>query len=172
MEEIWKDVIGYETYYKVSTRGRVFSYRSNRIVKPSKIGSGYLCISTRLNGRASPCLALRIHRLVAIAFLDNPDNLPEVNHIDGIKTNNDITNLEWCTHQENVIHASKLGLLHITRGVDSPVAKLFKEEVEQIRDLYATKAFTQLELSLMYDVSRPTISRVINNKVYSFSSEV
>ena len=108
MEEIWKDVVGYEGLYQVSNLGRVKSLtrknvKQDRLLTPTN-NNGYYCVSLLKNKKRKFCL---IHRLVAKTFVENPDNKKEVNHIDGNKKNNRANNLEWCTPSENIIHAYK-----------------------------------------------------------------
>lgn len=102
MTEIWKDIVGFEGEYQVSNKGRVKSFmgKEPRILKPRKNKKGYLRVS--LHAGNDFC----IHRLVAIAFLDNPNNLPEVNHKDENPANNNVENLEWCTHQYNLTYGT------------------------------------------------------------------
>lgn len=102
MKEIWKDIIGYEGEYQISNMGRVKSLigRRERILKPRKNKRGYLRVS--LHQRNDKM----IHRLVAIAFLPNPEGLKEVNHKDENPSNNCVDNLEWCTHQYNVLYGT------------------------------------------------------------------
>lgn len=118
--EIWRDVVGYEGCYRVSNLGRVKSCFRSRRGKNNTVSyvyekikqlttdiDGYLLVSL-YNDTASQ--VVRVHRLVAQAFLPNPDNLPQVNHKDGDKFNNSVTNLEWCTNQDNIDHSWKIGL--------------------------------------------------------------
>lgn len=120
MIEVWKDVVGYEGLYKVSNLGEVKSvvyfnhannviYPRNRKLKHSINSRGYhrVCLYNKTKGKRR----VRVHRLVAEAFIPNPNNLPEVNHIDGDKNNNSVGNLEWCTHQYNMQEACRLGLV-------------------------------------------------------------
>lgn len=104
MEEIWKDIKGYEGLYKVSNLGRVKNIKFNRFIKPFSAGIGYLQVDlSRGNNRRK----VLVHRLVAEAFIPNPENKLEVNHIDEDKTNNKVDNLEWCTRTENVNHGTR-----------------------------------------------------------------
>ena len=99
IQEVWKDVEGYEGFYWVSNLGRVKSQR--KILKPQWEQSGYTHVVLSKEGSKS---TKRIHRLVAIAFLQNHNNLAEVNHKDGDKQNNVVTNLEWVSRMENQLH--------------------------------------------------------------------
>lgn len=99
MSEIWKDIDGFDGRYQVSTWGRVRSI--NGILKPYVNHNGYLKIGLMKNGKSHK---KRVNRLVALAFLPNPYNLPQVNHIDGNKQNNSITNLEWVDNITNRNH--------------------------------------------------------------------
>lgn len=111
--EQWKDIKGYEGLYQVSNYGRVKRKYNNgkiRILKPISTNNGYLRVSLSKNSVNNTYF---VHRLVAQAFILNPENKPEVNHIDGDKTNNKIENLEWCTRSENIQHAFYTGLNQI-----------------------------------------------------------
>ena len=112
MTEIWKDIKGYEGLYQISNFGNVMSLNYNRekrsqVLKTLTDSGGYKYVSLSKRATKTPKL---IHRLVAESFIVNPDNRPEVNHIDGDKSNNRVDNLEWCTPSENVQHAEKMGL--------------------------------------------------------------
>lgn len=126
MEEIWKDIEGYEGYYQISNLGNVKSLErtiknsgtysgyykvKERILKieENKHRYGYYEISLKKNGKEK---RFKVHRLVAHAFINNPDNKPEVNHIDGNKSNNCVSNLEWATSKENKEHAWNTGLIN------------------------------------------------------------
>lgn len=123
-KEVWKDVVGYEGFYMVSNSGRVKSL--NRVsdynsrptkgiyIKDRKSNKGYFLIRLNKNGHAS---AFLLHRLIAIAFIPNPENKRCVNHINGIKDDNRIENLEWCTYSENNKHAYRTGLKKVSKGM-------------------------------------------------------
>ena len=111
MEEIWKDIEGYENLYQVSNMGRVKSMgngNSNKskemIMKQTKNRKGYHMIRLCKEGVGK---GFSVHRLVAQAFIPNPNNLPQVNHIDEEKTNNIVDNLEWCTAEYNVKYGTR-----------------------------------------------------------------
>ena len=100
MEEIWKDKKDYEGHYQVSNCGRVKSIKfgKERILKPQKNTSGYLCVTLCKNNNQCQ---FEVHRLVAEVFLPNPNNYKEVNHKNEIKTDNRVENLEWCDRKYN-----------------------------------------------------------------------
>lgn len=104
MEEIWKDIKGYEGLYQVSNLGRVKRVRTDRLLKGYKLTGGYLGVNLYKNSVGS---TNKIHRLVAQAFIPNPENKPQVNHIDEDKTNNVVSNLEWMTATENNNHGTR-----------------------------------------------------------------
>lgn len=106
--EDWKSVKGYEGEYQVSNKGRIFSLKSKKILKPiiNKRGYSYVHLS-----KCGKIRAFRIHRLVAHAFIENTHRKTYVNHLDGNKQNNNAENLEWCTPKENTQHA--INVLHV-----------------------------------------------------------
>ena len=116
MEE-WKWIEGYEDEYKISNHGRIKSFKGNKekIMTLKRDGKDrYLMIALSKLGEVKYYL---VHRLVAMAFIHNPNNLPQVNHIDGNTKNNHIKNLEWVTGAENIHHAYENNLIKIERGV-------------------------------------------------------
>lgn len=100
--EVWKDISGYEGFYKVSNLGRVMSLKNARVLIEQNNGTGYMRVALSKNGVTK---AIYIHRLVAMAFCENPQNKPCVNHIDYDRRNNAASNLEWCTPKENTSHS-------------------------------------------------------------------
>lgn len=111
MVEEWRDIKDYEGLYQVSNTGKIKSlYRDTGKILTGEIiqkGKGYLRVELTQNKKVKRFL---VHRLVAQAFIPNPENKPEVNHIDGNTLNNNASNLEWCTHRENINHAWETGL--------------------------------------------------------------
>lgn len=105
MQEEWKDVKGYEGIYQVSNLGRIKSLKNNKIRKNVKDKIGYERIMLSKNNKIK---LHYIHRLVAEAFIPNPNNLPQVNHKDEIKSNNIANNLEWCTQEYNNIYGNRI----------------------------------------------------------------
>lgn len=103
-EEIWKDINGYEGLYKVSNLGNIKRFNKSKNRKFNINRNGYVLVNLYKNGTSKN---LSVHRLVAKSFIPNPENKPQVNHIDGNKLNNCISNLEWCTAKENIIHTYK-----------------------------------------------------------------
>lgn len=122
MEESWKGVVGYEDLFLISNQGRLFSKRTNKIMKQFLHKNGYCYVATKIGGRKGVNKTFKIHRLVAEAFLDPPEKqviessvntyykVVIVNHKDCDKTNNNVGNLEWCTYQENSDHARENSL--------------------------------------------------------------
>ena len=105
-EEVWKPVVGYEGLYEVSNIGNVRSlFRYKKTLKLSMNTTGYPCVEIFKNKKGK---RVNVHRLVATAFIPNPENKPQVNHIDENKTNNRVENLEWVTAKENMNHGTRL----------------------------------------------------------------
>ena len=109
-----KPIKGFEGLYEVDDLGNVYSVRRNKIMSPVIINSGYYTVKLSKNKILTRYL---IHRLVAQAFLDNPDNLPCVNHKDEDKTNNSVDNLEWCTYQYNNSYNDKGKRISATKSI-------------------------------------------------------
>lgn len=144
MIEEWKDIKGYEGHYQISNKGGVKSLR--REVPHAKYGSRVVdsqelspSFTTKKYLQVRFCVdkvktTEKLHRLVAQAFIPNLENKPCVNHKDGVKTNNLVGNLEWCTWSENTQHATELGLMPDNRGSRSYRSILTEEDIPIIRE--------------------------------------
>lgn len=170
--EIWKAAKGYESYYDVSSNGRVRSYNySAKRIGPPRL------LKQRINAKGRPFLTLRrnkvtktykVHRLVAETFLPNPNNLPQVNHIDGVKTNNMLCNLEWCTAEFNHQHAFRLGLSR--KGGGNATTKLTTVSVAEIRESYipGSTIHGTRALAKRYGVSSSAIFAIIKFRTWQY----
>lgn len=173
--EIWKPVKNFESFYQVSNTGKVRSldridrlnrYKKGVLKKLCDNGRGYLYVNLKAHGKQTQ---KTVHRLVSEAFIPNPDNLPEVNHLDGDKTNNSVNNLEWCTRSENMKHAFRNELNKQYKGVNNPQAKLTEKDVIYIRNNYIKhdKNFGAEALARKFNVSATTIKMALWRKHYA-----
>lgn len=152
MKEEWKYIyiLGEKTEYLISSKGRIFSKYSNKILKQSVSNCGYLRVDIYKNKKHKK---MSVHRLVAIAFIENPDNLPEVNHKDGNKTNNCVENLEWVTPSENDYHAYLTGIKRAKHGDESHLSKYKRKDVEEACELMESGEYTLPEISIITSIS-------------------
>lgn len=176
--KIWKDIIGYEGIYQVSNTGEVRSldrkivysngkiyFTKGRLLKQKLNRGGYFCVHLRGNKESHPV----VHRLVAISFIGNPKNKPTVNHKDGIKTNNNVNNLEWNTHSEQIKHAISTGLyvqpnisLFTKKGEEHPNSKILDKDVLTIKSMRMNK-HTLREISEKFNISISQVHRICKN---------
>jgi len=171
--EIWKYIDGYEGSYEVSTHGNIRSYLYTGISKnkrdepinltPVPTNIGYMKIGLSKDGEQS---YPSIHRLVAEAFIPNPENKRTVNHKDGDKKNNHVLNLEWATYSENIQHSVKHGLQGHSRGERS-ATKLTKNDVIDIRELAKTGKYTHKEIGQRFGISRRYAGEIINKRKWA-----
>lgn len=181
MEEIWKDIEGYEGLYQVSNLGRVKSlerYKENHTklqkirekIKRLRIHTaGYLVADLYKENESKTFF---VHRLVAQAFISNENNLPQVNHIDGNKENNRVENLEWCTNQENQKHAYKIGL-HKTRNMEKSILAMTKVTSKKVKCLETGIIYNSIaEAGRYYNISSNLISKVCKGKRKSAGKDV
>lgn len=106
---MWKDIKGWEGLYEVSDSGFVRNKITNHIICFDINTAGYYRVTLYRKGHTPPHQRFLLHRLVAMTFIENPNNLPEVNHIDGDKSNNSVSNLEWISRKDNELHSRKFG---------------------------------------------------------------
>jgi len=170
--EIWLPVIGYEGFYEVSSLSRIRSidrtineggkgayFAKGVLLKPGLGGTGYYTVA--LCGKS-----YKVHRLIAIAFITNPQAKKFINHKNGIKTDNRVENLEWVTSQENNIHALKHGLKRKTQGEMLWTSKLTEDKIREIRRLNNSGEYQQKELAQMFSISACQINGIVNNKYW------
>ena len=174
----WRRVKGYEGIYEISFSGEVKSIArerhcghkgsrpqmmKERILTQSVDRLGYTRVKLSKNGRSD---LKYLHRLIAEAFIENDQNYKEVNHIDGDKSNNSVSNLEWTTRSANMKHAFSLGLKNPVTGERNNKSKLTEREVREIRKLFNHDKYTQAKLSEIYNVSIANINYIVNNKTW------
>ena len=165
--EIWNCMIGFEGKYEVSNEGRVRSIdrimiRSNgrkktihgKILNPSLV-RGYPVVLIRDSNGVG---IKKVHRLVAESFIPNPDNKKTVNHINGVKTDNRVINLEWATYSENHKHAYKNGLMNAKKGESHKRSVLTENQAKEIK--YGNKGMLQKDIAEIYGVSKTLISLI------------
>lgn len=161
--EEWKDITGYSGVYQVSTHGRVKSFKraKGQILAPSLSGrkeAQYFKVSLHPGGK--PCL---IHRLVAMMFIPNPSNKPHINHKDGDKLNNHVSNLEWCTEKENHTHAMDMGLIPL--GEKHGNSKLRRADVIAIKHRIKTGE-SGYSIGKDYAVHYTTVNAIQSGKTW------
>lgn len=174
MTEIWKDIVGYEGLYQVSNLGRL--KRISRVRSDGKLlkelikkntprkGDGYLQIS--LGTRSHTQKSRYLHQIVATAFIPNPENKRFVNHKNGIKADNRVENLEWCTYQENMDHAVETGLQN-TKGENNLQHKLKEVTVLEIRSKYDPNISKPLKkLSIEFGLPNWHIHSIVKRKTW------
>ena len=176
-QEIWKWIEGYPEY-AISNFGKVRrrAWLVKRFAKSFVRGGNDLNIVTTHQGYERVKLYIFdgkktgnwffVHRLVAMHFIDNPEKKPHVNHIDCIKNNNWVENLEWCTQKENQKHAIENDRYRPKRGTENRMAKLNDEKIREIKRLKIETGIFDSELGKMFNVSQSVITRVLGNKIW------
>lgn len=160
MREIWKPVVGYKGWYEVNNYGDVKRVKSGqgsvvgRILK-ARNHNGYLAVTLTKKGNEKTQL---VHRLVALAFIINPENKPEVNHKDSIRNNPKVSNLEWVTSRENKQHAIRV--LGAYNGELNGGAKLNENQVIIIKEMLRESDMFQREIGEIFGVSRSQIAKI------------
>jgi NUMOD4 motif/HNH endonuclease len=164
--ETWKRIADYEDTYEISNYGSVRNIKTGRVLKLDTKPNGYLSARLCKNSKVKTFL---VHRLVAIHFIPNPDNKPVVNHDDGVKTNNHVSNLVWSTSSENTRHAIRTGLKNEEKriaNVKKAKTKITPEQKQWIKDNYipANEEFGSKALAEKFGVTRMYISQIANSK--------
>lgn len=171
VSEVWKEIPGFEGIYQVSNSGIILSVKRNKYRKIRTDKFGYSIIGLNKGGKQYQFF---VHRIVAEVFIPNPDNLAEVNHIDGNKQNNRAENLEWCSHYENIHHAFDTGLMprqlkpkKVERKREKGV-KLTAIQVAEIRSQYihGDLTFGCKPLARKYGVTPATIRQIARREIW------
>lgn len=180
IKEIWKDVEGYETLYQVSNLGNVkrlkgirnyvdgrsYKYKEE-IMNFDYSTPGYKRYCFTKNKKT---LKREVHRFLAIAFIPNPENKPQVNHINGIKTDNRVENLEWVTARENLMHATRTGLRRNARSHKIHTCKINEFTILAIRRLHRINPeFNRSDVARKLNVNYNVIWKIITNRTWKKS---
>lgn len=174
MKEEWRDIEGYEGRYQVSNLGRVKSLTrinpqnhllKERIRKAASDKNDYQIVNLCKDGIVK---LYKVHRLVGEAFLDNPDGLPQINHKDGNKRNNDVSNLEWASASQNVQHAFDTGLKYSrsisSYGEKNPHCKVTDAQCDEIRHMKENGNYTNRRLAEIFGIGTSQISRILRGE--------
>lgn len=149
--------------YWATEDGRIYSTKRNKYLQQRVGPRGYMMVNLSIDGK---CKTFTVHRLIATAWIPNPDNKEQINHIDGDKTNNSVNNLEWCTSSQNVIHAFDTGLRIPTKGLATKNGRFTDEDVAEVRRLYNEEHLSQYKIASIYNVTRSAIQQILNNSTY------
>lgn len=162
--ELWRNIEDYGSDYQISTFGRIKSSknRHKKILAPFVDKDGYLQIALSKNGNVKK---FKIHRLVAQAFISNPNAKPQINHIDGNKMNNHVGNLEWCTDRENNRHAIKMKLRTYSRNSNRA---LTDKQVKWCRSVHIPfdEKFGSTALAKIFGISQVSMNNLLKRKTY------
>lgn len=151
-------------YYFITTNGEVISKARTKpiVLKPGLKKNGYLQVSlVQKNGKIK---YISIHRLVALAFIENPNNLEQVNHKDGDKQNNRISNLEWVSSKNNILHSWGNNLSRARKGANSNLASISEEKAIEVVELLRTRKYSDKDIELMTGCNSKTIVSRIRRK--------
>jgi hypothetical protein len=165
--EIWKDIPGYGNRYQASNLGRIKNVSTGNVLK-GELTRGYRRhefwdLKTKKAKREFA------HKLILLAFVNNYENKPCCNHKNGIRDDNRIVNLEWCTHQENIIHACRSGLSKI--GSQRGWSKITEADAIEIVRLYRT-GMKQKDIKKLYPLAQSGICKIINGRKWTHATKI
>jgi len=186
--EVWRDVCGWEDIYEVSNRGRVkrlkrrVTHRNQAgdfiMVYPTKIlkanpdSSGYPQVTLNAVSEGKKRRVARVHRLVAEAFIPNPESKPQVNHINSNTMDANVYNLEWCTGSENQTHSWGAGQREKKCGEKSPVCKYKDGTIEKVYRLAKSKTISQEKIGALFSMPQITVSNILTKKTWSHITDL
>jgi hypothetical protein len=172
--EIWKTIPGY-SLYQASNMGRIktFNWKNKGIeaVMRPALGEGYLktVLKRDVDGKFHP---IKVHRIIGLTFIPNINNKPQINHKNGIRSDNRVVNLEWVTHSENIKDSFDSGRSS-NKGINNPAAQLTEEQVREIRKIYipgnkgkSKTCITRQNLADKYGVSLYIIKNIVNKRTW------
>lgn len=170
MQHYWKDAKGYEGIYEISNKGVIRNVHTGKLIYGTINSRGYVRASLTKNGFKKN---VSVHILVAQSFVDNPHNKPYVNHKDGIRTNNDANNLEWCTQKENVNHAIETGIWWTNsknpkrkRDNHKLPDKLTDDQVRDVRNNYDGSSESIHKMANKYNVPYNRVYKIVKYLTY------
>lgn len=151
--------------YLITDEGNVINKKTGAVRKHSLSHNGYRLFATKVGGRSGKYVTVRISRMVAMAFLKNPEDKPQVNHIDGNKLNDHVSNLEWVTQSENMKHAFDTGLASNAKGFESKHSGLTEEQAKYVESVYVPyhKEFGTRALGRKLGVAHSTVQKHIKH---------
>lgn len=177
--EEWRDIVGYENCYQVSNLGRVKSLSRIKHNQYNSFKTKERILANRFDSKGYPIVMLyknskpknfKVHRLVLTAFVSKSKERKQCNHKDGCKHNNKLSNLEWTTPSENIIHAFENGLIPPrSRGIKNPNAKLTTNDVKNIRNIYhfGIRGHGAQSIANKYNVTKATILNIVKRKTWN-----
>ncbi len=154
--EIWKDIPNYEGFYQASSLGKIKRLASKNCLKDRLVkgrlnrAGGYYCVKLSKYGNKKN---KQVHRLVALAFIPNPKNKPQINHKNGKKKDNNVENLEWATASENINHGHRTGLFNMKR-------KLYKDDMISIKYIYKSKFLSTRKIAFIFGTDASYVSKI------------
>jgi hypothetical protein len=169
--EVWKDIVGYEGLYQVSNMGNIKTMsrlhrtdrpyvKQERLLNPPTNATGYKQVTLYKDKKG---IIHSVHKLVATAFIERQPHDQVVNHKDGVKVNNTVYNLEWCTYGHNQSHAIRTGLIRIHRGESHYASKLTDKQRQEIKQLRST-GMKQKDIGFIYGIGQQAVSKIVSNE--------